>query len=714
MKRFSILSVMAVAWLLSQACGPWIRPTYDVFSVYDSKQLNPDARLKPMYDFWEKYTDGRASSWTVDALSSITENELATSDNAVLATARMRGDSEMLAYLRHLITYLNIVSGTGNDTWNYPTRDELGNRKARMQEIATAARTYSGTRLRDQYALLQVRAMVHLGDARGVVDYWTKTGSALPETVYKDMMRGLYAWSLLSLGQRREAIAEYADMGDMHSIQWLVYNQRFSLMGVKQEFDKDNNSPTLVYLVQDYVNNLGSTLASLKLYTEMGYGDMSSELKSNRVEAQKFVDFALDVVKNNKTNSPAMWQAAAGLLTHYMGNTDDALKMLDKAMKMKGTKRMTDNARLCRLVASTAYADMSKKYQDYLCTELQWLAAQAKDEEHGLGDDTNAENHYFSVMTNLVYENLVPHYQKMGATNLATSLSVMMSNLESDEYPGYFSDLGSLITKLTADQLIDYDRFVKSGGDNKLEKWLVSRGTPLDQDHFNDLVGTKYLREGAYAKAIPYLEKVPLSLINEQGISRYMARRSYDVERWMRRQVVDRDWEDIMMGENIPVTYNQKLQYCRDVLKAEEAVNSNGTAENLYRLASLYYQASYQGDCWYLTRYFHSAYDSIEYVGEKDLVTATVELLKRAKQIATDPLLKQKCYYAAAFIPYGEPLYRTEYDANYKPYIVFNNDGYMFQAMFELANYYYELRGNVAPFISKCDVLKLFLNSAEG
>lgn len=717
MKRFITLSVLALStWAAIQACGPWERPRYDVFEVYDTNELDSEARLAPMYAFWREYAGENTSEWNVNELSQLSLDDLSTSDNPIVAAARARGDSEMLAYLRHLTVYLRFASQAATDTWQYPTRESEEKNRATLQSIANAARNYTGSRLKNQYALLLVRSMVHLGDAAGVVNYWNTTGSKLPDTVYKDIMRGLYAWSLLATGERKKAINEYAEMGDMASIQWLVYDLRGNLSGLKKEYATDAGSATLVYLVQDYINNMAGSVKNKEDYLTV-YDtdeDIKTALESNLKELESFCSFALHVVREGKTPYPAMWQAAAGYARYLLGDTSEALKMLDKARNMAGTERMKNNARVCRIVASTAQADASEAYQNYLLGELKWFVSRAQ--THHDANGTPISN-YMGVLTNLTYDNLVPLYTKLGQNNLAGGLSGMMHNLEYNSYGEAYNfycygDYGSFIDKMSATQWIEYYNYLKGGSGTSLERWLAGKVQEIDKNTFVDLAGTKFLREGRYAEAIPYLEQVPLEHISSQGISRYMARRSYNVDRWFKRQVVDRTWEDIFDAEAEEVSTNQKLDYCREVLELEQQVATNPTPETMYRLASLYFQASYLGDCWYLTRYAHSANDEICYPDEKDLAAAAIEMLRRAKLMTDNEQLKQKCLYAMAFIPYGEDFVTYVTDDNYNGHYEYNYNCYYYRSMFELAQYYLEHNGNVAYYISHCDILTEFISKA--
>ena len=151
MKRFLTISALLISfWASALACGPWMRPQYYVFSVYNRVQASNDARLAPMYNFWRQYVGEDISSWKVDQLSSIGEAEFSTTDNPIILYARQHGDTEMLEYLRQLTTYHNYTCES--DTWNYPTRSQLDARARVLKDISLRAVNYHGQRLSGQYA----------------------------------------------------------------------------------------------------------------------------------------------------------------------------------------------------------------------------------------------------------------------------------------------------------------------------------------------------------------------------------------------------------------------------------------------------------------------------------------------------------------------------------------------------------------------------------
>ena len=154
-----------------------------------------------------------------------------------------------------------------------------------------------------------------------------------------------------------------------------------------------------------------------------------------------------------------------------------------------------------------------------------------------------------------------------------------------------------------------------------------------------DQAYTKLLREGEFQAAIPYLEKVPLSHISEQGISYYMARKDYNQEIWLKRQFLS-PWKE--HETEAKLTENAKLTYCRDMVALDKQIASaTGEIRNqlLLKKANLLYQASFKGDCWYLTHYAQSANDE-QQSNEYDFVNSARSLLREVELNTSDMDIK--------------------------------------------------------------------------
>lgn len=217
---------------------------YYLFSVFH-RSLMGDRFGTETEVFWNKYVgnDPRFSSYRW-------------SREVVMDVARRRGDTEMMAYLRLLNSYID--ASVFYDAWEYPSKEKIAQSQATIRELQAEARKYKGKRFRAQYMLMVMRTHFALKQYREAMNCWTRQGQKLPQSVYRDLMQNLYAGCLLRLGQRREAVEIYAAQEDFASLQYSVRNYR-NLAGISKVFVENPNSPTLLYLVQDFVNNLQET-----------------------------------------------------------------------------------------------------------------------------------------------------------------------------------------------------------------------------------------------------------------------------------------------------------------------------------------------------------------------------------------------------------------------------------------------------------------------
>ncbi len=713
MKKFLILSIVLLSGLSALACGPSPTPNYYMFSVYNRNQMD-DIFATRMTQYWTNYTDGKADKWDMMGLFHVDTREMKESTNCIVQTALAKNDQETLDYLQLLIKYMQACDAFDENRWNYPTAEEKAAALRDMQYINNRARSYEGARYRSQYGLLMMRTYMMMNKPTSVMQTWETMGKTLPESVYKDKMKNIYAWGLLKSGKRQEACEIYAEQGDMTSIKWCVRDKR-NLKGIKEEYAANPNSPTLVFLVQDFVNNAQET-ADAGSPEVMQYVEATSIYEN---EIKQFIAFAADVVKQGKTKSPAMWQAASGFLNYMIGNQSAALKQLTEAQKMKGTQRMKDNARACYLLVATKDAKPEKKYFDFLKKELQWLGE--KDKEELTPGEDGSNSHYAEVIDRVTRSALIPQFEAWNRPELVVNLKALLSLYPHRDYMAnslnIFGEEWYMIDDLTAQETIDYRNYLNSTPGNDFERWLMTFvDKKVNNNVLNDLIGTKYLREGNFDAALPYLQQVPASYISTLGLSRYMARRDYHKERWMGRQIVDYEstyWSGEDYGPK-EVKTNQRLQFCQDVIDLKRqlanARNNEEKAKIEYNLASILYQASYKGDCWYLTRYAQSAYDSIDYKNEADLIGQSITLLNNCKQHTSDFRLKEKALYALAFVPHGDEIFTYTYDEDYNAIPHLNRGSKAFNAMNELWEFYYANRNKVSKFVSNCDALIVFSN----
>lgn len=716
MKRFIIAALISLVPLADAlACAPE-RPTHNayMFSVFRRERMrSPFA--EDMNNWWKAYADDLTSReteyyrWNADTLRAI---------------ATRKGDKEMLEYMRWLDAYLKVSDGVSMDSWDYPTKEELAARDSTLHAMLAAAQAYKGRRMREQFALLTMRANMLLGRDKANMLYWTATASKLPRGVWRDVCCNIYARAMLNSGLRRAACEIYAEQGDMRSISWCMRGYR-NLAGIKKVYADDPDAYTLLYLVQDFVNGLQETFDSyIQGRPDLDWVKDKGAQPVLTADAEAFVSFADDVLKEKKTSSPCLWQSAAAMVEYLLGDYEEALRRANAAVGMKGSRRMKDNARCIRLLAQATVAPLGGETSEWMTGEFRWLDGKIEDER---GNSQDYDNHYTDVKERIAYRVLAQRYHAAGLHNVENALYGMMEENKFEylsqlydkdmhmSWPdGYVSNLNysawneyfEMLFQTPADSLASYYTYLTSAKTDVFEHY-VAQQVYSNKDYYNDLIGTRYIAEGRFADALTWLERVPLEYLEKQNISWYMANRAYTVPRWFVRQLPN-DPETDGPGKASPKE-NLKVRYCKDMLQLQSEYNLAPVGEQkdirAYELAVRYYQASYYGDCWFLTHYGKSVLDST-HDGELDFARKARELLAECKT-SSNLKIQYEALYALAYTD-TDLWCTTEFDDDYNPVTVPLPASSQYKALEALSKFIKEHPEEADEHATNCDVLKEF------
>ena len=682
MKRFLIVSVLVAFAVKGLACFSPVTHHYFVFSVYN-RSLMSDRLERQANQNWRAYTQGAVSEWEgYDA-------------DKVMDYARKHNDTEMVAYLKLLNMYLD-VCGLQQDKWEYPSKEDILKQAANLKYVKQHALEKTKSKLRSQNALLVMRCNMQLELYDENLKFWKEMEPKLPQTVYKDMMKGLYAHALLQTKKFSQAMEVYGELGDMVSMNWCLQDM-IDLNGIKSVYVTSPNSAALPFMVQKFVNIAQDAQDPIPYEAQ----EETQVDPAYRNEVMQFVNFANQVAAEGRTNMPLLWKSAAAWLQYLYGDAPTAKRFIDEAKNMEGTDRMKDNARVISFFINTALAKNSKKTDEYIADELQWLEQKDKEEnelynlEYG-----NYAGHYNEMIDRAIYAHLVDLYNHWGRKEVALALVDVFS----EKHHGWSSDFFWKYNSQKADDMVKFLKYATGKRKSpKLENWIFER-VDVDVDYLNDAIGTKYLAEGNYSKALEYLQKVPLSYLDKQNIKEYAANRSFTVEPWFKVQRED----DKDIAEDYHLTTNKKVDFIKDVQALMAKLNvgdEESRAEAAYDLAVRCYQASYKGECWFITHYGQSVCDSAE-VGEVDYVMRAVEYLSKAK-LSKNEALREKALFGLAFVPL-EPWSEEYWAADYSKTltrVLPNNMQY--KALAELRDFY---RSHpLSDYASHCDVLKEFM-----
>ncbi len=716
MKKFIIATIISLLPLADAlACAPE-RPTHNayMFSVFRRERMrSPFA--EDMNNWWKAYADDLKSReteyyrWYADTLRAI---------------AGRNGDKDMLEYMRRLDAYLKVSDGVSTDSWNYPTREELAARDSTLHAMLAAAQAYKGRRMREQFALLTMRANMLLGRDKANMLYWTATASKLPRGVWRDVCRNIYARALLNSGLRRAACEIYAEQGDMRSIGWCMRGYR-NLAGIRKVYADDPDAYTLLYLVQDFVNGLQETFDSyIQGRPDLDWVKDKGAQPVLTADAKAFVTFVDDVLKEKKTSSPCLWQSAAAMVEYLLGDYNEASRRANAAVGMKGSRRMKDNARCIRLLAQATVAPLDDETSEWMTDEFRWLDRKIREER---GNSQDYENHYTDVKERVAYLVLAPRYHAAGLHNVENALYGMMEENKfeylsrlygkdqhifgngdygmNDNY-SVWNEYFEMLSQTPADSLAAYYSYLTSAKTDVFEHY-VAQQVYSNKDYYNDLIGTRYIAEGRFADALTWLERVSLEYLEKQNICWYMANRSYTVPRWFTRQLPNEPGTD---GPYLASPKeNLKVRYCKDMLQLQSEYNLAPEGEQreakAYELATRYYQASWYGDCWFLTHYGKSVLDSAR-AGELDFAKKARQLLAECKA-SSNLKIQYEALYALAYTD-TDLWCTTEFDDDYNPVTVPLPASSQYKALEALSKFIKEHPEEADEHATKCDVLKEF------
>ncbi len=719
MKRFLSISLLTVMWVAAHACI-WNGPSnYYMYSIIPYEQFS--SQPTGMYEFQRPAYYAQIARYWADYMGrdEVEPYGYFAYGDTVRMRARRLGDQEMLTYTSWLNKYLSVSREVTQESWNYNKTSQAA-RTRKLTQVRTAAAAYKGKRLRQQYALLVMRCNMLLGANQRNITYWTTVGQKLPEGMWREAMRNIYANALLRSGRTLQACNIYMEQGDYASVRAVMDNYQ-NLAGIQYIYNADHNAPLLQFLVQSFANRVqdaSDVLATPESDDEWSYGMNHKEAKALTAEARRFVTMANGVVSRGESETPAMWASAAAWIEYLLGIPTTAAVHMSKAKDMAGTQRMHDNTRALMLMISTAINKPTNEYRDYVAGELEWLDKKIQEDAAYSSDYMRKRNHYTDVRDQVLAKGLSPMFIEAKRPSEAMAMEAITQYYGGTDVDNDY-DEGGYVLRQNAGTLISYYRHITGQPTDRLHAYEQSH-VYRSKDYFCDVIGTKLIAEGKFGMAQQWLKQVSLDFMSGQNIALYASKRSFTTPAWYDRQRV-RDWsDDGPVDTRARITSNQKLQFCQYMEQAINAYNTAGSAaektDKAYSLAVAYYQASVYGDCWYLTHYTKHMADTAR-KGEVDYAAQAIKYLNECK-MSSSKKMQSDAYYALAFIPiddWCDITYDYETDKENRE---LKPQSYRFKALANLVNFLASNvndanPGDINMKTLKCDVLRQFTNSVR-
>ncbi len=598
-KRFIVSALLVAAVSSSFACGycePDASSTY-MFKTYDIApylQYKEDANFYNV-GFWYQYANKevpRSEVWA--ALNKCHAIDIEDGKNAFFAFLKHKHDVDALTYWETVLAFQDLTG----DEWDYAESVDSAAMREMAKTLEVAGRKCDDARLKERFAYQYIRIMFALNEYKQCRQAWENGGEQWQDTVLRKQGRLYYAGALFYTGDLCKAADIYGECSDWNSLRFFKGKLEF----MQELYNYNPRSKALMFFVQNYENS---------------YQD------GKNVDVKKFTDFCKQVLKEKKTDNPAMWQAAIAHIAFIDRDYAKAIEMIEKACNMDGAQIVKDNARFLRLVYHAADTKASN-YDDLLYVDLPWLLKKVNETDEYHSKNGNGYAHFINILRRVVFVYAFPHYVDTGNHNMAAAIlnaydeqfcynkqhrAELRSNPNETGSWDYSTFYFNYLDTTSVENVKDFLAFVKSKGKTNLEKSLISFGY-VNESMMNELIGTKYMRLHDYAKAIDYLQKVSPAFLKKQNITDYLKRNPFE-EDWITAKTEKASIYGDFKPMTMYATSSTKLQFCIIMKMLDDKIHSLTDNEECAVLNYAYAVGLVQAEkwCWALTQYAKSSDD---------------------------------------------------------------------------------------------------------
>lgn len=600
-------------------------------------------------------------------------------DNSFLKWIVSNGRTDILDFLI-LAKQSEQVRKSMNDPWYYDVADNSQNKSLAI--VVEKCKQYKSGPLYSRYALQMVRALCGLRDYEGCVQYWEENKARLANDVVKKMTELKVASALSKTGRRNDALEIYAKYGDVASIRSINNGNIKNELGFV--YDLDANSPYLEGELQNWLIYFGIFTDYRRLledeyyYTGARYfEDNSAKLIVERLDT--LLKVAHKAVREKKSRKMAMWHYALAALYDAKDQPEKARKYLMAGMHYPKDAYLKDTYHFLRIYLDARTATYNDEYEQQLFKDLKWIAQKIKSkvtpeiydklrsaEGGSCYEDDNrdvyqiiANSFYWNdAMRRLLLKVVCPRMHKAGRYVREIQLANMADNFLI-ETNGYSGEMFAIVERLSYKATRDYYKRIRHP-EGDFDQFLNSHGR-TSRYYWYDILATKCLRERRYAKAVLYLQHVPLSYQKTMSVYPYMYRNPFSYE-------METEKRDTSLYHNYKLHFAEQMSESERIMKHHHDPNERANAKIKYALGlrnSVHY-------CWFLTRYSsNTEYTDIRYAlpeiaypedsaicRHDEYVLLSEKLIKSAFDLFTDreqaaAQLRKFSYYQRVMDDYG-------------------------------------------------------------
>jgi len=454
------------------------------------------------------------------------------------------------------------------------------------------------------------------------------------------------------------------------------HNPSPDLAGLEKVYENDPTSLITGALLTREVNKLEQRLIKesdlAKNYYTNYAARWAEENKSKEdsirnaslIQLTKVREFSLKLARDKKYPQPALGFITAAYLSWLENKPAQALVYLGEVKNdAQLTERLKDQSRIVQLLCIATKINNGVDFNEIeILPTLKWLDEKRYAENKVRPEETyydwgKSGDRFTKTTRNFYQQLLAPAYLKMGDTAKA-ALAMFKGDLKYRTTKGKaFADNMSYQTlnfwqnNLSPKTMLALANLKLDPKMDKLDGLLSSGLNKLNNDDFNELFGTAYLRTHEYAKALAYFNKVSVKYAYFTPTDWYSSKEN---QKTYANPFIERVNDYPKKYGNKAPGVNKKI-FAQEMLRLQKLTITDkaNAAQYYYKMANAVYQTGYYGNAWFLTSYDWSSYEvydppKFSYDADYKLATQAKLWYLKARALTKDINLKAKCTFMLA------------------------------------------------------------------
>ena len=557
------------------------------------------------------------------------------------------------------------------DPWYYSwEEDEV---KTSLSRLAERAQAYAGHRLKDRYTLQAVRALFSIGCYDDCIRLWNSRQDSLPDGLIKNMTLPYIAGCYYRMGDDEKAVSLYAACGDVNSLYHCLDYRVQGLDEVERMRLVRSYNPRYT----DFFPTVSEVIGKVEKEESFWLSDVNAGGRAERngiyidslwVPLAGLYDLSLELANDRHTANRGGWYYTAAYLADKLRRPEEALRYIRQAGLQRNSEDMQESVQVLDIYLSAKYAPDMRSYETRLKQDLKKMEVLV--EKH-LTPDVVEEAEYFgyysliggyslyywndmlrkwllSVVASRYLEegdpvraiqmtNVADHllYQKIRKKKMSDcQIDLLRKSSRLDNPYDYKNHLFDLLDTVDVRHVVAYADRLRHA-QSEFDHYLNSHGYS-ELAYFYDIIGTKYLFQSDYAKAVAYLEKVPLSFQYTLNTFKgnYMRRDPFQPETC----VADRSDYKLNFAREMELLYKQ--------IRCPADNNRSAQARIRYAIGL---RNSFES-CWALTQYSKSCCDDERIAQKKKSVNEECDKrIREALAMFTDPESVARAYWLLGY-----------------------------------------------------------------